>query len=112
MGRVVSSASQWLKVHDEYILSQCSTSPKVEPPYFVRAFKDKFRRMLSDPKPLETIFKDGQSRSYKLNTESGLWELENPERFSSNSSSSSSASSASAFTVKDFVASTRNLKPK
>lgn len=70
-------AHLWLKKTDEFLLRYCSTSPKVEPPSFCNGIRAGFRRMISDPQPMKTLFADNQPRIYARNSLTGQWVLEN-----------------------------------
>jgi len=74
--RVLPDAHLWLKKADSFILKYCSTSPLVEPPDFCEHIRANFRRMISDPQPLETLFPGGRSRVYQRNEITGQWSLE------------------------------------
>jgi len=74
--RVIPDAHLWLRKADSFILKYCSTSPKVEPPDFCENMRSKFRRMISDPKPMDTIFPGGRPRLYTRNAITGQWILE------------------------------------
>ena len=45
--------------------------------YFVTFFRAMFRRMLSDPDPMKTLFMNGKSRRYQKDPSSGDWTLIN-----------------------------------
>jgi len=68
---------RWLEQPDEIILKYCSTSPLVEPPTFCDSMRAMFRRMLSDPDPMKTLFMNGKSRRYQKDPSSGDWTLIN-----------------------------------
>jgi len=70
---VSSSAHKWIEQSDEFLLTYCSTSPKVEPPTFCDMIRAQFQRMITDPNPLETLFRGGVSRAYHRDELSGLW---------------------------------------
>ena len=74
--RVMPDAHLWLKKADSFILKYCSTSPLVEPPEFCEHIRANFRRMISDPQPMETLFPGGRSRVYKRHEITGQWILE------------------------------------
>jgi len=74
--RVMPDAHLWLKKADSFILKYCSTSPLVEPPDFCEHIRANFRRMISDPRPMETLFPGGRSRVYTRNEITGQWILE------------------------------------
>jgi len=97
------SAGAWLQVEDDFILHNLSTSPKVEPRHFCEDMRSMFRRMISDPHPLKTIFKNNQDRIYSRNSDTGAWELEDPENFSAGSESQT-------FNLRDFAATVKNVK--
>jgi len=63
----------WIQQSDAFILKHCSTSPMVEPPTFCDHMRANFKRMITDPKPLDTIFPGGKSRQYKREKETGKW---------------------------------------
>ena len=86
--KVLPDAHLWLKKADSFILKYCSTSPLVEPPNFCEDMRSKFRRMISDPRPMETLFPGGQPRVYKRNVITGQWILETSSDGNSNQSSS------------------------
>jgi len=74
--KVLPDAHLWLKKADSFILKYCSTSPAVEPPHFCENMRSKFRRMISDPRPMDTLFPGGQPRVYSRNAITGQWILE------------------------------------
>eukprot|EP00092_Neocalanus_flemingeri_P058476 GFUD01069687.1.p1 GENE.GFUD01069687.1~~GFUD01069687.1.p1 ORF type:complete len:338 (+),score=99.79 GFUD01069687.1:96-1109(+) len=74
--QVMSDAPLWLQKTDAFILKYCSTSPLVEPPEFCEHTRATFRRMISDPKPMETLFHGNKSRVYLRNEITGKWILE------------------------------------
>ena len=84
--KVLPDAHLWLKKADSFILKYCSTSPLVEPPDFCENMRSKFRRMISDPSPMETLFPGGQPRVYKRNVITGQWILEMAESSSDGNS--------------------------
>lgn len=100
------NAHLWLQATDEFLLNKCSTSPLVEPPDFCEQLRKTFRRMLTDPKPLESIFKGRRAREYERDPASGEWRLINPEQFGS--SLPPAAATATAIdiqlTVREFIA--------
>jgi len=96
-----SQAKEWLSVPDDYLLAKCSTSPLVEPASFCDDMRSKFRRMITDPKPLLTIFKDGRTREYKRDQDTGDWCLQQPELYDDGGK----VDDKSNFSVLDFVAS-------
>jgi len=65
----------WIQQTDDFILQHCSTSPMVEPPTFCDHMRENFRRMMTDPKPLDTVFSGEKSRQYYRHKESGKWLL-------------------------------------
>jgi len=87
---VMPDAHLWLKKADSFILKYCSTSPLVEPPDFCEQIRAGFRRMISDPKPLETLFPGGRSRVYSRNEITGQWILEMEEQTEDMKNNSSS----------------------
>lgn len=72
---VISSAHRWLKQSDEFLLHHCSTSPKVEPPTFCNMIRAQFQRMITDPNPLETLFRNSLNREYQRDEKSGHWNM-------------------------------------
>merc|ERR1719154_792008 len=90
--KVLPDAQIWLRKADSFILKYCSTSPLVEPPDFCENIRAKFRRMISDPSPMETLFPGGQPRVYKRNVITGQWILEMPETSSDGNSNKQSSS--------------------
>eukprot|EP00088_Acartia_fossae_P059151 TRINITY_DN6992_c0_g1_i13.p1 TRINITY_DN6992_c0_g1~~TRINITY_DN6992_c0_g1_i13.p1 ORF type:complete len:351 (-),score=50.86 TRINITY_DN6992_c0_g1_i13:390-1409(-) len=97
---VISSAHLWLEQSDEFILEHMSTSPKVEPEHFCNDMRNTFKRMITDPEPLKTVFKNSQDRVYRLNDDTGEWELENADLFETSERANQSHTT---FTVKDFI---------
>jgi len=89
----------WLELDDSSLLDRMSTSPKVEPARFCEDMRALFRRMLSDPEPMKTIFKDGQKREYVRDQETGDWELLDSEKFLC----APPRAIRPAFSVKDFI---------
>eukprot|EP00092_Neocalanus_flemingeri_P071761 GFUD01088222.1.p1 GENE.GFUD01088222.1~~GFUD01088222.1.p1 ORF type:complete len:338 (+),score=87.59 GFUD01088222.1:223-1236(+) len=89
--RVMPDAHLWLKKADSFILKYCSTSPLVEPPDFCEHIRANFRRMISDPRPMESLFPGGRNRVYERNEITGQWILE-LEGISENGSKISSES--------------------
>lgn len=75
-----TDAHLWLQRTDEFILRYCSTSPKVEPPSFCDNMRANFRRMVSDPQPLKSIFSGNRCREYSRDPETGRWVLDGGER--------------------------------
>jgi len=73
----VVDAHLWLQKTDEFLLRYCSTSPKVEPPNFCDHIRANFRRMISDPQPMKTLFVGNQPRIYARNSLTGQWLMEN-----------------------------------
>lgn len=76
-------AHLWLQKNDEFILRYCSTSPKVEPPGFCESMRATFRRMISDPRPLQSLFAGNLAREYSRDETTGQWTLDGGERESS-----------------------------
>jgi len=70
----------WLQKNDEFILRYCSTSPKVEPPGFCDSMRATFRRMISDPRPLQSLFAGNAAREYSRDATTGQWTLDGGER--------------------------------
>jgi len=64
-----------LSKSDTFILRNLSTSPLVEPADFCDKIRETFRRMISDPRPRETLFPSGQSRRYRREGLTGRWTL-------------------------------------
>lgn len=77
-------AHLWLKKTDEFILRYCSTSPQVEPPSFCANMRANFRRMISDPQPMKTLFPGNQNRVYSRNELTGEWTLEMDDNVKAN----------------------------
>jgi len=72
---ILRNPEGWLAQTDQFLLSHLSTSPAVEPPDFCDNLRKTFLRMISDPRPLETLFPGGRSRRYCREPTSGLWKL-------------------------------------
>jgi len=72
---ILRNPERWLQQTDQFILSHLSTSPLVEPPDFCDNIRKTFLRMISDPRPLETLFPGGRSRRYNREPTTGLWKL-------------------------------------
>jgi len=76
----MTDAHLWLQRTDEFILRYCSTSPKVEPPSFCDHMRANFRRMISDPEPLKSLFAGNKTREYSRDEITGQWMLDGGER--------------------------------
>lgn len=63
----------FLAAPDEVILQNLSTSPHCEPPDFVANTKATLRHILSNPKPLKTVFPGGNCRVYKYQVGTDVW---------------------------------------
>jgi len=72
-------AHLWVKKTDEFLLRYCSTSPLVEPPSFCANLRAGFRRMISDPQPMKSLFPGDRPRIYSRNEITGEWTLEGSE---------------------------------
>jgi len=72
----MTDAHLWLQRTDEFILKYCSTSPKVEPPSFCDNMRANFRRMVSDPQPMVTLFGGNRAREYSRDQITGRWVLD------------------------------------
>ena len=96
---VMPDAHLWLKKADSFILKYCSTSPLVEPPDFCEHIRANFRRMISDPRPMDTLFPGGRSRVYKRHEITGQWILEMDD---SSDASSNSACDMKPWGANDF----------
>ncbi|CAH1795030.1 unnamed protein product [Owenia fusiformis] len=64
----------WVRLPDHYIRQYLSTSPEQEPEHFVANVRRTLCFIHDNPKPLETIFKDGKPRRFKIQ-EDGAWTL-------------------------------------
>lgn len=64
----------YLKLPDEVLLRNFSTSPKVEPPHFCQELRRVFKVFVDHPRPRETLFPDNKPKKYSLN-QNGTWEL-------------------------------------
>jgi len=78
--RPMAEAGLWLQKTDQFILKYCSTSPQVEPPSFCAAMRATFRRMVSDPQPMKTVFAGNKAREYSRDETTGEWALDGGER--------------------------------
>lgn len=76
----MTDAHLWLQKTDEFILRYCSTSPKVEPPSFCEHMRGNFRRMISDPQPLQSLFSGNRPREYSRDELTGQWTLDGGKR--------------------------------
>ncbi|XP_070581190.1 protein N-terminal asparagine amidohydrolase-like isoform X2 [Ptychodera flava] len=65
-------AKVWLKLPDDVILNNMSTSPKVEPPDFVAHMRAVLKHVIENPNPRKTLFPGGKPRLYEKDS-SGLW---------------------------------------
>ena len=66
-----------IKLPDNIMLQEFSTSPLVEPPRFCKLIRDSYRVFIDNPKPFKTLFPDGKPRVYKMNS-TGIWNLIEP----------------------------------
>lgn len=64
----------YLKLPDEVLLRNFSTSPKVEPPHFCQELRKVFKVFVDHPRPHETLFPNDKPKTYSINP-SGVWEL-------------------------------------
>ena len=76
---VLPDLENWARKSDAYLLSVLSTSPSAEPPHFCQAVRATLRRMMRNPRPLETLFPGGQARVYTLDRRTGDWRLVGPD---------------------------------
>lgn len=70
----VECFSFYIELPDDVILDHFSTSPKVEPPCFVRDLREVFKVFVVHPDPHVTLFPNNKPKRYSMNN-SGLWEL-------------------------------------
>ncbi|XP_066980037.1 protein N-terminal asparagine amidohydrolase-like [Macrobrachium rosenbergii] len=64
----------YLKLSDQVLLNNFSTSPKVEPPSFCHDLREVFRVFVTHPNPDVTLFPSHKPKCYYMN-DSGLWHL-------------------------------------
>jgi len=95
--RPIRNCKYWLEMEDRELLNSMSTSPKVEPARFCEDLRALFRRMISDPRPMETIFQHGK-REYIRDPDTGDWELVDAAKYRSGS-----VAARSEFSVRDFI---------
>ena len=76
---VLSDLENWCRKSDSYLLAALSTSPSAEPAHFCQAVRATLRRMMRNPRPLETLFPGARPRVYQLERRTGAWRLEGPD---------------------------------
>ena len=64
----------YLKLPDEVLLRNFSTSPKVEPPRFCEELRQVFKVFVEHPRPSESLFTGNKPKKYTINP-SGVWEV-------------------------------------
>lgn len=64
----------YLKLPDEVLLRNFSTSPKVEPPHFCQELRKVFKVFVDHPRPHETLFPGNKPKTYAISP-AGAWEL-------------------------------------
>uniref|UniRef100_A0A8W8MQS3 Uncharacterized protein n=1 Tax=Magallana gigas TaxID=29159 RepID=A0A8W8MQS3_MAGGI len=60
------------RLPDQFIREHLSTSPEQEPAHFEDAVRAALVQIRDHPKPLQTVFKEGKPRQYKLEA-NGAW---------------------------------------
>ncbi|MPC15038.1 Protein N-terminal asparagine amidohydrolase [Portunus trituberculatus] len=63
----------YLKLPDDVLLRNFSTSPKVEPPHFCQELRRVFKVFVDHPRPLESLFVGNRPKKYAISA-SGVWE--------------------------------------
>lgn len=77
--RFPHQVTEWLRMSDDFILSNFSTSPAVEPEHFVKEMRQVFQFVAQNPFPMHSVFKTNsifnnrnQSLKFALSDE-GEW---------------------------------------
>ena len=74
--RFVRDPGAWLKKTDAELLQYLSTSPAVEPPDFCLNMRASLEVLKADSDSSKNWFRNGKSRRYSRNANSGDWMLE------------------------------------